>query len=1010
LRVFVSSTLGELAAERAGAKAAIESLRLTPVMFELSARDHYAETVYRDYLEQSDVFVGVYWQSYGWVAPDREISGLEDEFRLSADKPRLIYIKEPAPDRDPRLTALIDEIWASKAATKEITDAGALTEQLTQDLALLLSERFVRAERRLPTGTVTFMFADVEDSTPLLEAHGDAFSDLLARFRRDADSVVRRLGGTVVLTEGDGFFAVFTDAENAVGAAVELQRTYASYPAPGPLRVRIGLHTGQGVVVEGEYVGLDVHRAARVGAAAYGGQILLSATTRELVRLPGETTISDLGWFELKGISRPEHLHQVSVPGITGGISGARARPSARAHLPAQINPIIGREDDIATVARMLEEGLRLLTLTGPGGIGKTRLAIAAAAEAEPVFRDGIGFVDLAEVSDAGRVPEVIAEGLGRMVEGAATGEEVIVDELRDRQFLLILDNFEQVTECAPMLRRMLDNLPHLQIMVTSRMPLNLSVEKEYQVAPLQLPSSDAAPSEVAASPAVKLLVDRGRAVRPDLAVTEDSAPAMAELVRRLDGIPLAIELAAARMRLLGPRDLLKRIDSVLEIGAGSADLPDRQRTLSSAIAWSYEALPPDEQELFARLGVFADGWTLEAAEAIAGDAVADVAAGLETLATHSLVRVNPGAQYRMRMLSPLRAYALDRLKESGSYENMRDRHASYFGELVGSYPRGTGEGLEAWRVKVDSDWSNVSQAVSWSISRRDHAAVARFVASTWPLVWLESRYDETADWITFVSENLDALEPKLRAEAMYVEGFFALETGDFARARDTGLATLAAAEAVDNEELMGRAMLVIAGSLPAFDFEDPRIGQYIDDASSLFRRRSDLVDLAYALNYRCSYQAAKGNFDAARASIEEALALASKVEALPVEAQSAMQLAFLDLAAADLTSGLAHLQHARRLLEQRPNREVLTYLLDGFGWLALLQGEVMAGMTARGAAEGVRSRLRLRAWPLAAAQMALLTQLADYYEDPDAQAARAAGRLLAPDQALELVAKAVAS
>lgn len=1012
LRVFVSSTLGELAAERQAARSAIEALRLSPVMFEMGARDHAAEKVYRDYLTQSDIFVAIYWQSYGWIAPDQQVSGLEDELFLVGDKPRLIYLKEPAPERDPRLAAMIERVQRSGVATKNIASRDDLADQLSDDIAHLLFERFSTPGRQLPTGTVTFLFADVEGSTPMLEQFGASYSDLLARFRRDGQDLIERAGGTLVKTEGDGIFAVFPSADVGLRVAIAAQRTYQAYPLPGPLKVRMGLHSGTGVVVDGDYAGLDVHRAARVGSAASGGQILVSSSTRELIREWQVASVTDLGWFELKGISRPEHLHQVNVLDLGTEFPPVRATPSARARTPRQLTPIVGRERDVEAIADVLDEA-QLVTLTGPGGIGKTRLAAAVADRIESRFRDGVGFVNLASVDEPARVAETIVTVLGRTIEGTASGEDVIADELKDRHFLLILDNFEQVTSSAPLLRSLLERLPQLRILVTSRIALQLTVEREYQVAPLALPETGADTAAIAASPAVRLLVDRARAVRPDMSINSENGPALASLARRLDGIPLALELAAARMRLLGPADVLKRLTSTLDLGSGAADLPARQRTLRSAIDWSYQALAPSEQLLFARLGIFVDGWTLEAAEEVTGGPeIGDVAAVLETLAAHSLIRLEsaPGGEPRMRILGPLQDYARETLGESGALEEMEARHASFYGHKVEAYPRGTGVGLEAWRIRTDLDWGNIRQAIATCISRSDFPALARSVNSLWPLLWIEDRAEEALGWLGVLRPHLDDIELAVRAKTVYVDGFFALEVGEFQRAVDCGFRALELAKAAGDEEQVALSQLLLAGSLPAFGLDDPRIEQFIEDAIRAFRRRADTVNLAYALNFLCSFEAARGNPAAARAAIEEALVLAKEVEALPIEAQSSAALAFVELISGDLDAAERRLVSAMRALETRPSSEVMTYVLDGYGWLALAQGRTIPGLTALGAAEGLRSRVGLRTWPLTAAQITLLAHMADAYDDPDAQAARRAGRELSPAAALAVVTKSVES
>jgi predicted ATPase/class 3 adenylate cyclase len=859
----------------------------------------------------------------------------------------------------------------------------------------------------LPVGTVTFLLADVQGSTEALERHGDAYAELLGRFRRDSEAAITQAGGTLVQTEGDGVVAAFPEADAALRAAVACQRTYLGYPPPGPVRARIGLHSGTGAVVDGTYAGIDVHRAARVAAAGHGGQILVSAPTRELLR---DAAATDLGWYELKGLSRPEHLYQVSVPDLPQEFPPLRARPSARAWLPRQLTSLFGREADIEAIAERLGSAVRLLTLTGPGGIGKTRLALAVAERVQDRYPDGAGFVDLAPISDPDRVAETVAAALGRSLEGTASAEDVIADELRDRELLLVLDNVEQVVDSAPLLRSLLERLPGLQLLVTSRIALQLSLEREYEVAPLGLPAPGAGLGDVAVSAAVRLLVDRATTVRPDLQVTPENASSVAELVRRLDGVPLAIELAAARLRLLEPADVLTRLSSALDLGAGAVDLPARQRTLRAAIDWSYHLLAPSEQTLFTRLGVFVDGWTLDAAEAVAGSPeVGDVTLALDTLAAHSLVRVDTvrGAGVRMRLLGPLQDYARAALEESGELGAMRAGHAAYFARWVEGYPRGTGVGLAAWRHKTDLEWGNLHQAILWCVTTSDHERLARLLAAMWPLLWIEDRVDETVGWLDELRPHIDELPARLGAQVVQIDAFFTLEIGDFDRALRAGLESLERAAAVGDEELEARSRLIVAGTLPAFDLDDPRIPELIARAIEVFRERNDTVNLGYALNFSCSYHAAKGNLAAARAAIEEALILAGDVEALPLLPQSASALAFVELLSGDLDAAEQHLAVAVKELDTLPSREVMAYVLDAYGWLALARGRELAGLTALGAAEGLRERIGLRMWPLTAAQVAQISRLADSYEDPEAQAARRAGRELTPEAALAVVTAA---
>lgn len=1006
VRVFVSSTLGELAPERSAARTAIESLHLTPVMFELSARSHPADHVYRDYLAQSDVFVGIYWESYGWIAPGATASGLELELAQGTDKPRLVYLKEPAPDRDPRLTALIEGLWAGGVATKSVTGAEDLADQLAQDLALLLSDRFERDTRDLPQGTVTFVFGDVEGSTAALDRHGAAYEHLLRRFRRDAAEIVRAAGGRLIQTEGDGYFAVFTDPDAALRSSVEMQRVATGYPDPGPLAIRFGIHSGRGAIMDGEYVGIDVHKASRLAAAAHGGQVILSAAARALVSGTQPPGFEDLGWFRLRGIARPERLFRLTH-GESGEASRApRAEAVSAARIPAPLSSIVGREADIDAIATALTDGVRLLSLIGPGGIGKTRLAVAVAQILQTGYRGSIGFVDLTSVSDPGQVAAHIAETLGRPVEGTAGAEDVVVDELRERPFLLILDNFEQVTPAAIMVSRLLERLPNLQILVTTRVALRISGEQVYPVSPLGLPPGDADRDAIAGNPAVRLLVERAHEIRPGLNLTDSNADVLAELVRRLDGIPLAIELAAARLRLMGPSDLVERMGSAIDIGAGGADLPDRQRTMRAAIDWSIRLLSDTEKTVFRRLGVFPGGFSLDAAEAVASEETGTVMAALETLVAHSLVRTDDteAGEVELSLLGPLRDYALAMLDESDERQEASARHAGYYLAALDPYPRGIGVGLERWARRVRRDWANLRLAVGWCMDHSRYGEVAEVVAALWPFVFLESRYTEALGWLDWVRPGLDGVDRRTAGYVLYADSLFRLETGDFAGSRDSASAALEISRAIGDAELEGLAHLELGSALPAFGIDQPEIHEHLSRAEAIFRRRTDSANVAYILAVKMSYLAARGDLAGARGAAEEMLVVGERVEALPVVPQAHTFLAFIALAEDDLPEAERRLDTACRAIREAPSREVLTYLLDAFGWLGLRQNRPIPAMTAVGASEGLRERLGLTMWPVAAMQVGMLTQLADSVMDLDAQAARRSGRELHPSLALDLV------
>ena len=625
LRVFVSSNLGELADERDAVTTAVRTLRLNPVMFELGGRPHPAPDQYRAGLAESEIFVGIYWQSYGWVAPDMAISGIDDEHALGAGRPRLIYVKEPAPNRDPRLERLLDRIRSDGTTSyRQFESPGELAELLLDDLTLLMSQRFEANRDRavaLPSGTLTFMFSDIEGSTELLERLDGDYVDVLRRYHAVVRSVVAANEGRIVDTEGDGIFCVFTETAKAAAAAVEIQRILAAGPLAheADVRARIGLHTGRATATAEGYVGLDVHRAARIGAAGHGGQIVVSATVHGIVAddaTRGRWQVRDLGLFALKGLSRTERLFQLAAPGLHDEFPEPKARRSARVRLPGQLTSLVDRDRERRQVASLLTtDNVRLVTLTGTGGIGKTRLALAVADAVADHYTDGVFFVDLAPLSDPGQVLVKIAEATGTAIAGSAL--ESLTDAFAHQRALLLLDNFEQVVADGPAVAELLGRCPGLHALVTSRVALRVGGEHDYHVEPLPVPPAGCTVRRPpGSSAAVQLFADRARSVLPSFAVTDDNAADVAAICRRLDGLPLAIELAAARLRLLTPRALEAQLARSFDaLGRGPTDRPERQRTLRSTIDWSYDLLTTDEQAVLRRVAVFADQWTLDTAE-----------------------------------------------------------------------------------------------------------------------------------------------------------------------------------------------------------------------------------------------------------------------------------------------------------------------------------------------------------------------------------------------------------
>jgi predicted ATPase/class 3 adenylate cyclase len=542
----------------------------------------------------------------------------------------------------------------------------------------------------LPTGTVTFLFTDVEGSTKLLHELGaEGYADALAEHRRIVRDAFAAHGGVEVDTQGDAFFVAFPTALEALAAAAAMTEALAG----GPTHIRIGVHTGTPILTPEGYVGEDVHRAARIAAAGHGGQVLVSASTASLAR----TGLRDLGPHRLKDLSAPERIYQL------GDGAFPPLRSLYRTNLPTPTTAFLGREQELGEVGALLSrQDLRLLTLTGAGGTGKTRLALQAAAQASEEYPDGVYWVSLAPLRDPALVMPTASQALG--------AEDGVADFIGDKRLLLLLDNFEQVVAASPDIAALLSSCPRLKLLVTSREPLHVSGEQEYAVPTL------------AHQEGVELFLARARSVVPEFGFSE----AVSEICRRLDDLPLAIELAAARAKTLNAGQILERIDRRLPLLTGGArDLPERQRTLRATIEWSYELLTQAEQLLFARLAVFSGGSTLEAAEEVAA---ADLDA-LQSLIDKSLVRHTDD---RFWMLETIREYATERFNDQADEAAIRDRHLDYYRALAErAYEHVT---LASEFPLLEPEHDNLRVALDWAVERRPQTAaqVAAAVAEYW--------------------------------------------------------------------------------------------------------------------------------------------------------------------------------------------------------------------------------------------------------------------------------------
>jgi predicted ATPase len=587
----------------------------------------------------------------------------------------------------------------------------------------------------LPTGTVTFLFTDVEGSTRLLHELGDAYADALGEHRQTLRECFARHGGVEVDTQGDAFFVAFSKASDALASAVDGKAALE----PGPIRVRMGLHTGEPLLTEEGYVGIDVHRAARIAAVGYGGQILVSQSTRDLAAPEG---LRDLGDHRLKDLTAPERIYQLGEDGFPP------LKSLNTTNLPVASNPLVGRETELAELIGMLTNSERLVTLTGPGGSGKTRLGLQVGAELLEDFPGGVFFVPLAPLS----APELVRPAIAR-----AVGVRQL-EELAGRQALLLLDNFEHLLGAASDVAALLEAGNSAKVLATSRAPLRVHGECEFAVDPL--PETDA----------VELLVQRARSVRRDFQPDENAT----EICRRLDGLPLALELAAARLRSLDSAALLKRLDRCLPLLTGGArNAPERQRTLRATIEWSYDLLFDDRRALFAKLAVFSGTFSLDAAESVTDCTVET----LDALVEASLVKALVGN--RFLMLETIREFASERFAELDDVAELRARHARYYHSVALSACLDTDVAAEQRPEIVIPEAPNLRAALAWALeSGETEFGLDLLVALE--QFWVLGYTAEAMRWFSAFLEHADAVPPLLRARALRSFGSSAHFAGEF--------------------------------------------------------------------------------------------------------------------------------------------------------------------------------------------------------------------------------------
>ena len=738
----------------------------------------------------------------------------------------------------------------------------------------------------VPTGTVTFLFTDIEGSTRLLRDLGDRYADVLADQHALLQGLFLQHGGQVVDTQGDALFVAFPRAKDALAAAIAAQRALTRHRWPGEadVRVRMGLHTGEPLRTEPRYVGMDVHRAARICAVGHGGQILLSETTHALVQedLPEGIGLRDLREHRLKDLARPQRLFQVVTADLSCDFPPLRSLSSLPNNLPLRLTSFLGRNREMADIRTLLGQS-RLVTLTGAGGSGKTRLALQIGADVPEEYEHGVWLVELAPLSDAVLVAQTLAMTLHLREQPGRAGEATLIDYLQPRHLLLVWDNCEHLlAACAFLAEKLLSACPKVHLLATSRERLGIAGELTYRVPSLAVPDPRRLPSfaALAKENAVRLFVERATFAAPEFSLTERNATAVVQICHRLDGIPLAIELAAGRVKGMSVEQIASRLDDRFRLltGGSRTALP-RHQTLRAAMDWSYGLLSEAEQVLLQRLAVFVGGWTLEAAEAVcSGEAIdsADVLDLLMRLVDKSMVLTEAlNGQTRYRFLETVRQYSLEKLLETDETERVRERHQDWFLHLAEeAEPHLIGPEQITWLDRLEREHDNFRAALQWRASGNTAPDKwLRLAGALWRFWNVRAYWREGREWLQGILARATNGSPALRVKALFGAGVLAWSQ------EDTSAVTpleecLALARQLGDKRVIADSLRILAlVSRDQLDYERARaLGE---ESLSLFQDIQDAVGISSALRFLAFHAANYGEFDRSIRAFEESLRLA---------------------------------------------------------------------------------------------------------------------------------------